>query len=523
MALKISFTVCAGLLCALGSLFGYLWWVSFFGVALFLWTLSATPREDFRRLALYGFLFGVAFTGGALVWFWNVLPLDWMGVSNAAGVLYTLFSWGIVTVSLAIPFCLFAMAFSYLQRSALSVVLLAPSLWVLSEYLQTWIFAFLTWNTQSLWGPHFSASHIGYTLSSFSPLLQLASVGGIYLLSFTVVFVGAALFLLHTRAWQTIRTQIFFAVVVVLSFALLTFYDQTFLIVKERPDETPSLRLALISTNFSPDIAPTLDEALMRKEIILDTVRKWATSGNQVDLLVFPEGGRGYELALEELEILQKNEIPAVVDSGIVENASGTFVVQMHLNDTEITETQSYEKIFLVPQGEYTPWLAQFFLKVINAEHLTEGIRRAERLYARGTDAPIFSLQNAKFGALFCSDILSPYLYKSLAKDGAQFFVNASSLAALHGSSRAQHFTLSIAKVRAVENGRFMAISTHESPASIISDRGALRARSSNDMVDIITYDVPLREKNTLYTTFGPWILTASIFIIMYFVLRRFK
>lgn len=520
MAINILRIVGAAALSAGGLLIPAGWLLSCCGIVLFIHELYQI--NTVRRTLWYGVLFGVLYVAIALIWFWNVLPLDWLGASALSGALLTAGSWLAVCLGIGIVYALVAVGFLYVRTRTLLDSLTLSALWVLGEYVHAFSFWLVTWNTESLFGSHFSAAYIGYALASFPPFLYLASIGGIYLLSFALICMATMVYLcVHLLPTLRLRTV---AGTTLLGTALI-------LTLSYSPQQnTPSnasggtLSVALITTRFVRDIPLSVEESRERKEAVLTSVQKWNAEGGTADLLVFPEGGRYSELSTEEARTFAAMSLgkrTAFIDSGIVlEN--DTLFERAFLRDEEGELRATYDKLFLVPQGEYTPWLAGLILRIPGASALRENIHRAERLYARGETIAATHIKSTPIGMLFCSDILSPHLYRTLVQDGARMLVNASSLAALHGSPLAQHVFLHFAQVRAAETGRFLALSSYQAPASVISNTGVVVTQSPHAPgVSVLSYTVPLRMTETPYVRYGAWVVWASILLCLASLLFR--
>ncbi len=505
--MKLVRIIFSGIVSALGLFVPAGWVVSCFGVALFAHELY--KAKTVVRAVQCGALFGVVYVAGSLIWFWNVLPLDWLGASAVSGVFLTGGSWLAVSIGLGIVYAGLAALFFYMQNGTWRDTFLLPALWVLGEYVQAYAFWLVTWNTESLFGAHFSGTYIGYALASSPLLLQFASFGGIYLLSFIVVGAGMGTYLL-LRNIETMRWRTVFTSVCVCTGIALTIYPIS--VLNYRDAET--VRVALVATSYEQDIPLSVKESAERKQSVIDAIAEWRAAGNTADILLFPEGGRGTELTNEEARVLSTRTLngrTAIIDSGIVSEGE-VFFERAFVRDSSGEVTDTYDKLFLVPQGEYTPWLASVVLRIPGASFLRENISRAERSYARGHLLSTINMQTARVGLLFCSDILSPSLYRTLARDGAEVFFNASSLAALHGSPVANRVFLQIARVRAVENGRFLAISSYEAPASVISEQGVILSQTPEEPgVTVLSYDVPRRNEKTPYVRFGIWIVWLSL------------
>lgn len=493
----------AACLAALGLLFPFCFLATLLGIALLFRELWNT-ENPYKALRV-GVLFGVLYAAVGLSWFWDVLPLDWLGASALSGALLTAGSWLAVCIGIGVVYGGVGIAYHYLRTQRWYDLFLFPALWIIGEYVHALAFWLVTWNTESLLGAHFSVLFVGYALSSLEVVRMGAALGGIYALSYIIVLCGVFIALLSCRIITLLHPA---SIGVYLSLLIIAGYG---LVEHAHPESVVSV--ALISTSFEQAIPLSETEATSRKHTLIDSVRAWRENGGSADILLFPEGGRKSELSDAETHSLTKilDSKTHIIDSGIVQDGETLFERAFIRNQEGVIEN-TYDKMFLVPQGEYTPWLAQMALRMPGASLLRENIHRAERSYERGTVMETTLLGSARVGVLFCSDILSPMLSAELARQGAQIFLNPSSLAALHGSPRAEYVFLSIARIRAIEQGRFFAIASYESPATIISEKGAVLARGEeNAGIALLTYDVPRLSHTTPFSRFGAWVLLVSL------------
>ena len=142
-----------------------------------------------RKIFLAGFITGFIFLGMVISWYFETLPLSWVGIeNNLLGFPLVFLIWILSTFTLAFFLGLFSLSYSFLKRRDWLNFLLIPSLWIIFEYLRAWGFSILWWGKESLLGPHYTLGNLGYLLSSNQNIVALASFGGIYFLSWILVF-----------------------------------------------------------------------------------------------------------------------------------------------------------------------------------------------------------------------------------------------------------------------------------------------------------------------------------------------
>ena len=150
--------------------FSVLAWISL--VPLFYVLSQCRPKQAFWN----GLAAGVAFYGVLLYWIPDVpahygdLPM-WLSI-----IIYL-----ILILFLAGYWALFSLSFAVVRQAfPAAAYLLAPFLWVSFEYAMTYVLTGFPWGV------------LGYSQSGDIPFLQLASLTGVYGLSFVLIFLQSA-------------------------------------------------------------------------------------------------------------------------------------------------------------------------------------------------------------------------------------------------------------------------------------------------------------------------------------------
>ncbi len=151
------------------------------------------PKKSF----LAGFITGFIFLGGVMLWLFDTFPLNWLGVENSfLGFLFLFSTWLLLTAILAAFFGLFSLSLSFLSRRNFWDILLIPSLWIIFDYLRIWAFGLYLAGSESILGPHWTFGNLAYTVAHNPSLRFLASIGGIYLVTFLIILINTLFFFL---------------------------------------------------------------------------------------------------------------------------------------------------------------------------------------------------------------------------------------------------------------------------------------------------------------------------------------
>jgi len=125
-----------------------------------------------------------------------------------------------------------------------------------------------------------------------------------------------------------------------------------------------------------------------------------------------------------------------------------------------------YDKIYLVPFGEFVP---RAFSWVNRISHEIGD-------FVPGDSIQVMNAEEGRLGVFICYESAFPHLVRQFARNGADVFFNLSN-DAYFGRSAAYWQHLTIARMRAVENRRFLVRSTNDGITAVIDPAGRIRAR----------------------------------------------
>jgi apolipoprotein N-acyltransferase len=451
---------------------------------------------------LYGFLHGLVFYPICLPWI-DVVVQQYGGVGPwtsagllaligiAGGIICAVFSWAVAVAS---------------RRSAVLACALAPFLWVALEFARAHlpIIAF-PWNLT------------GYAASGNLPLVQLTTVTGIYGLSFLVAAYGSlvayAILSGRQRAWKCV-----IALTAVLIFVAV---GGRYLV----PSAAPRFAAHLVQTNFSQVYdypadwmqvhAAELDEL---GQISVDAARRVP------GLIVWPEAPAPFTLqdpvfAARARQIAQNSGSDFLVgvedwkrDAAGKWDATNSAVLLNPAGQRIFT----YDKVHLVPFGEYVPlrkWLT--FTGKLTAD-LGD--------FTPGTVYGVGSLPEGRVGAFICYEAVFPDIVRRFTAGGAGLLINISNDGWFGRSSApAQH--LMMARVRAVENRRWLLRDTNNGFTVSVDPYGRIAAQLATDIRGQLDAPYDFRSDLTLYSRFGDWFawlcVLASIVLLSMAIVRR--
>jgi apolipoprotein N-acyltransferase len=380
------------------------------------------------RAALLGFLFGMGFFVPHLYWIGEVVHVH--GEQGlAVAVLAVVLLAAILSAYLSGVSALLSRAARRLGAPA--ALALSPFLWVAGELARGWPMDAFPWAV------------IGCAASSRPALLQVSALGGIAFLSFLMVFTSAALALAWVSPGPGARRP---ALAVALLVPALTWLGGTARLGLAPPPGEGELRAAVIQGNRGSD----WEDPEGTLQVYERLTRKAAREGAR--LVVWPESavhalwleqegpGRdrlralaretGAELVVNDL-LLKEDERygNAAVIVGPEDGAFGPW----------------YEKLHLVPFGEYVPW--QGVLPFV--KHFTEEVGD----FSPGEEQVLLEAAGRRLAILVCYEAIFPGLASAAARGGADLLVNLTN-DAWFGRSAGPRQHLALALPRTVETGR---------------------------------------------------------------------
>jgi apolipoprotein N-acyltransferase len=162
-----------------------------------------------------------------------------------------------------------------------------------------------------------------------------------------------------------------------------------------------------------------------------------------------------------------------------------------------------YDKMRLVPFGEYTPYKSLFFF----AGHLLDNLP-----FVPGLERRIFIADGKHYGVFICYESIFGDDIRHFAGDGAQVLVNISD-DGWYGDSSAPWEHLDMVRMRAIENDRWVVRATNTGITASIDPFGRVTATIPRHIRGSMLAGFSYRDHRTIYTRFGDWIGWVCVLI----------
>lgn len=409
------------------------------GVLFFAWLRAPTPRDAARLGLAFGaglFLVGVS---------WVYVSLHDFGMMPAPLA-------AVATLLFCLYLALFPAAVGYVQARlpgglAFRLVLVIPALWALAEWLRSWLFTGFPWLA------------LGYSQAD-GPLACFAPIVGVFGVSFVAAAAaGAGVTLLagDSRREKAVAAGLL-AVLAATGWALRG-------IEWTAPQGEP-IAVSLVQGN----IPQALKFVPGRYESTLGTYAR-LVERSQGRLIVLPETAIPrflHEVQPEYLERLKRHAAARdgdlLVGVPVLEKDRSYYNAVVSLG---AAPTQGYAKVHLVPFGEFVPpgfgWIVAV-LKIPLSDFARGAPEQRPLAVAGQRVAPNVCYEDA-FGAEIIRQL-----------PDATLLVNVSNVA-WFGNSLAPEQHLRIARMRAIETGRYMLRATNTGITAIVDPRGAVAGR----------------------------------------------
>jgi len=454
-----------------------IWWMAWLAV---LPVLLVAPRVS--GLAAFGIAALSWFAGTLNLWRYLrhilVLPMN----PHAGPLVMPV---GIAIGVLVVPSILFGLAVlltrAFMRRGALwGAALALPSVWITFEYLT------------SITSPHSTFGSIAYTQMDNLPMLQLASVFGIWGIIFCLFLLPAAIANLLNGVCTAARRRQFSATVAVLLMAVLVFGWWRLHSGAAGQSVVVGLSASDVRENVFPE-DPEKKGSLFR--LYAEQAGILAAQGAKVVVLpeklvvvVDPETEE-VDKILQQAATYDKVTIVA----GVIRRSSSAKLNEARLYSPDGSAVLTYDKHHMLPAFESS--------------------------FAPGTMRTRLDEPSGRWGMAICKDMDFPALSRDYGEDGIGLLLvpawDFDDDAWLHSR---------MAVMRSVESGFSMARAAKQGLLTLNDNRGRILAERSSASATFATLvgTVPVRHDSTIYARFGDWFAWLNMVVLVFLVARLF-
>lgn len=506
-------------------------WFALVPLTVALLTLPLTQTERRRRWILGwsflgGWLTGALWFGSNCYWVYNV-----MHVYGGMDAPLAVFSLVLFSLFLGFWFGVFALFLAMIRLATIHrgnswlAVAAIPFLWIAMEFAIARI-------------PSFPWDQLGYSQIDNGLLTRLAPWAGVYGISFLLAGVNALLTgAILLRRVRIKRGPVSFspsAFCASLGVMLIVIGGLGFLL---HPPEAPGESLAML---IQPNLDVASDDVWVGQEwdrrisqfrdlaenSCKDYIAgmpetgaptaslKCGIAGPYPGLIVWPESPapfRGLDPKFQTSTASIAKLGPVIV--GNIGMDEDPITQQMHIYNSASVVAQDghvvgrYDKIHLVPFGEYVPFRHLLFFARQITQNLSDmgngDLRKTFRIQTG--DASWQRGQAHRYGIFICYESVFGDEVRQFAQLGAEVFVNISD-DGWYGDSSAPWQHLNMARMRAIENRRWILRDTNNGVTASIDPYGVIRQSIPRHQVDALPAQFGYNSEVTFYTAHGDWL-----------------
>jgi apolipoprotein N-acyltransferase len=443
-------------------------------------TISAHTGRSVRRPFLMGLVTGALYFGGTLYWTPAVLS-TFGGISVPLSVV----AGGILIGYLALyPAFFAAITARVVAAGGPAGVLIAPAVWAAMELVRRWVLGGFPW------------VQLGSSQAGVLPIVQSASLAGVYGLSALVAGVSAA-FALAVSGRGRVRW------LAPVCAALLTgtlagwgawrVHDGA-LLTAGWP-----VRVALAQGNVPQEEKWDSDRASRILGTYLDQTREGARQG--ASLIIWPESSTPfmYERDLAGQVAIQQaaKALGVSLLFGSDQYEAGPpprYYNSAFLVGPDGRTAGVYRKMHLVPFGEFVPLKRLLFFVAPIVDSVTD--------FSPGEDAVVMALGANRLSTAICYEVVYPDLIAAFVGRGSQLLTTITNDAWYgHSSAPYQHFWM--ATLRAVEQGRYLVRSANTGISGIVDPYGRVVSMTRIFERTVVAGDVRYLDHRTVYSRTG--------------------
>jgi apolipoprotein N-acyltransferase len=383
-------------------------------------------------------------------------------------------------------------------------LLMAPVFWVAIEFFRDRITGF-PWNL------------LGGSQIDNVPFARIAQTTGVYGLSFAVMLVNcafvAALLLYGKRRKNLLISAV--AATIALQIGVLA-----------RSEPFPATHQAVLVQENVPlldlwEWTPRYFDQTIADLVKVSIEAEPRHPANNPGLIVWPESPAPFYISDPRL---QRWLVAAAQDRNsylVIGSLGETEDKQQNLNSALVMDPSGnmlgrYDKIHLVPFGEYIPFKNMLFF----AHKLTREVGD----FGRGTERKVFNLNGTHAGIIICYESVFPEEVREFTTNGAQVIINISD-DLWYGETGAPAQHLQMARMRAVENHRWILLATNNGTTASIDPSGRVVKQAPRNVRTALVVPFEPQNESTFYSRNGDvfaW-LCVVISLLAVFVRWRYR
>ncbi len=476
--------------------------VNFFTFSFFFIFLKnkLSQHKNYKLHFFYGWLFGFGYFITNLYWISISLTFD----NNFKFLIpLTIF---LIPAFLALFYGLISFFFFILKtKNKISSFFIFAIVFSVVEYIRGSIFTGFPWNL------------IAYSFSDQYLILSIISVFGTYGFNLLCIslFTCPSIFILNRSKKSFLFLISYLTIFIFFYFYGINYKDQ----FNKLDEEIYDFKVRVVGSNINLD---RFYEEINPELVITDLINLSKPKDEEKTIFIWPEG---ILPGISQKELIQydwlfnknftNNHLLIIgTNSKITKNNKDFFFNSLSVYDHKLNLINSYDKINLVPFGEFLPF--ENILKKIGLRSITNNYQS----FSRGEKRKIMNIQKDKFSLkilpLICYEII--YTGKLFEDLNFDFIINISEDGWFGQSvGPKQHFVHSV--FRAIESGKYILRSANNGMAAIINPLGVIEKKVDFNQSGYIDFNLYKKIKPTIFSKYKNKIFFLLILLYIFLTL----
>jgi len=355
--------VLSGVLIGCAAAFAPLWWCVIPGVALLYTGIWRT--SSYTTATVYSLIVGFLKAGVAVSWLLAAYPADWLGGASRFEQLVVIVGcWLGTLLSVGVGYAFVGISVRAMKTHSTVVrgICFAAAL-LISELIGSLGFSIYTYGNGGVLNVNFANSYVGFALAYHSLLKHVAVVWGVYGLTVLVALISYGLALLTLRA-KTASRRVCIAAVFLVCIYLTG-------ILPDSSTPAQGTAVAAVGTAFDSFVSFTDSELAHEQRVLGSGIEEALQAGAAT--VVLPEDARFGNIQDETKlyqHLTQMSHAPGaiIVDSSRTDVSQTSAVTRAYIYDIDAHHTYQVDKQFIVPMGEYLPYLHTEAIRALGGE-----------------------------------------------------------------------------------------------------------------------------------------------------------
>lgn len=484
--------------------FGF-WFLSYIALIP---VLIAISKSEKRRAFYLGLFFGFVYFVGLINWVIVLAPF-----ANLFLVILAL-------VALSGYLCLYMGLFVLIlkllvQKPNIFYPFIVANIWTALEFIRGWFFTGFPWGS------------LGYSQVKNLPLIQLASLFGVFGISYLVALTNATIayifiFWKKKMSAATIISAIFVPFCLLtcgMLYGIIALSHSSYGQVSQN-QKVQKVKIAMVPGNIK-------QKEKWKSENIQDNFLRYLTATQkaaiqQPTMVIWPETAVPVDLISRNSYIQILRDLASRYNVYLligIPHVEGYFEGVKTYNSVFLLSPKGeildmYHKIHLVPFGEYIPFKRYLPKKLVD---LIIGVGD----FDPGSRHTLFSVASLKFGVGICFESCFPDIFRKFAQNGSNFMGIVTNDAWFEGTAAPrQHYDM--AAFRAIENRTDIFRVANGGISAVIDAYGRTKSEeinAENPKEEFLIAEVSINSKRTIYTKYGDLLLcliiTATTLVLM--------